>query len=215
MNLHAAPTLATTTLPPTLVPYLDPQPGLILLGRDERGRPHASAFGPDETPAAERAAALMGFAALTVAEEHQALASSLPKGRVFESGRAFVPFCSTQTFARLLDAAGLPDTPVPARGAAKPAEPPPPPASSQGGGAPAGGAGGAAKPPFDWAEIGIGSLVLARGDDEDGYYAATVAATKADNHFVLTWRDYPDLPEFSRHRHALGLLHPGTPTKGK
>ena len=215
MNLDTAPAVATAALPPMPVPCLDPQPGLILLGRDERGRPHASAFSPDVAPAAERAASLMGFATLIIADEHRALASSLPKGRVFESGRAFVPFCSTQTFARLLEAAGLADTPLPARAAAKPAEPPPPPESSQGGGAPAGGAGGAAKLPFDWAEIGIGSLVLARGDDEDGYYAATVAATKADNHFVLTWRDYPDLPEFSRHRHALGLLHPGTPTKGK
>ncbi|MCJ2070064.1 hypothetical protein MKK75_14880, partial [Methylobacterium sp. J-030] len=66
------------------------------------------------------------------------------------------------------------------------------------------GSGGGAKPPFDWADIGPGSLVLAQGDDEDAYYAATVVATKADDHFVLTWVDYPDYPEFSRSRRALG-----------
>ncbi len=86
---------------------------------------------------------------------------------------------------------------------------------SQGSGGTAGGAGGGAKPPFDWDDIGLGSLVLAQGDDEDAYYAAKVVATKADDHFVLTWADYPDYPEFSRARRALGLLHPATPTKGR
>lgn len=84
----------------------------------------------------------------------------------------------------------------------------------QGNSGTAGGAGGGAKPPFDWDDIGLGSLVLAQGDDEDAYYAAKIVATKADDHFVLTWAHYPGYPEFSRPRRALGLLHPGTPTQG-
>ena len=88
----------------------------------------------------------------------------------------------------------------------------------QGGSGPTGGStgsGGAAKPPFDWDDIGLGSLVLAQADDEDAYYAAKVVATKANSHFVLTWADYPGYPEFSRPRLGLGLLHPGTLTKGR
>lgn len=77
------------------------------------------------------------------------------------------------------------------------------------------GLGGGAKPPFDWDGIGLGSLVLAQADDEDAYYAAKVVATKADDHFVLTWADYHGYPEFSRPRLALGLLHPATPTRGR
>jgi hypothetical protein len=52
--------------------------------------------------------------------------------------------------------------------------------------------------------------VLAQGDEEEdeGYYAAKVILTKADDHFVLSWIDYPDLPEFTRARKALALLHP-------
>ncbi|WP_336489455.1 hypothetical protein [Methylobacterium nigriterrae] len=58
--------------------------------------------------------------------------------------------------------------------------------------------------------------MLAKEDDpDDGYYLAKVIATKADNHFVLKWVNYPNLMEFTRHRLALGLLHPGTPTKGR
>lgn len=57
--------------------------------------------------------------------------------------------------------------------------------------------------------------MLAQADDEGAYSAAKVVATKADDHFVLTWAGYPGCPEFSRPRSALGLLHPGTPTKGR
>ncbi|WP_245930861.1 hypothetical protein [Methylobacterium radiodurans] len=214
MNLNVNPAVATAALPPTFVPCPGPQPGLILLGRDERGRPHASAFGPEDATAAERAAALMGFTALIVAEEHQGLASSLPKGRIFDSGKAFVPFCSTQTFARLLEAAGLPDTPVPVRVAAKPAAAGASAVGGQGRGAGGSGAGdppatrAGTKAPADHSQICIGSRVLAEDEAEGGYYPAEVVATKADDHFQLVWAGYPDLPEFSRSRRALALLYP-------
>lgn len=211
MTLTVSHSIATV-LPPMPRQEQTLPPTLVMLGRDQGGKPHASAFEPDDAPAAERAAGLMGFRTFVVADEHKTLASSLPRGRVFESGRAFVPFCSKAAFERLLAAAGLPDTPTPIKAAGKPAEPPPAPTGNNGGGGAAGGAGGAAKPPFDWADIAIGSLVLAPGDEgDDGYYAAKIIATKADQNFVLRWVHYPDLMEFTRHRNALGLLHPGTP----
>lgn len=186
MNLDTTPAAANAAPPPSVVTHRNPYPGLILLGRDERGRPHASAFGLEEAPAAERAAALMGFATLAVVDEHRALASSLPKGRVFESGRAFVPFCSIQTFARLLEAAGLPDLPTPVRAAAKPASTPPAAAAGNPGGGATGSPGAPSKPPFDWVDIGIGSLVLATtGGAQEGWFEAVVVYTKADDHFEL------------------------------
>lgn len=115
-------------------------------------------------------------------------------------------------------AASAPAKPAPAiQAASKAAEAASSTLAGQGGGGTAGGAGagGGAKPPFDWDDIALGSLVLAQGDDEDAYYAAKVVATKADDHFVLTWADYPGYPEFSRPRRALGLLHPATPMKGR
>ncbi len=80
------------------------------------------------------------------------------------------------------------------------------------------GGSGAGDPPAKWAvieapadhsQIGIGSRVLAEDEAEGGYYPAEVVATKADDHFVLRWADYPDLPEFSQARRALALLHRG------
>ena len=195
-------------------------PGLILFGRDERGRPHASHFAATEAESAAHAAALMGLHTLVGTEAHQSLATGLPQGRLFESGKAFVPFCSARMFADLLAAAGLPDAP-PARAANKAADAPSASAGGSGSGGAAGGAGGAAKPPSDaaptdpWAGVTLGSVVLAKGDDEDGYYLAKVIATKADQNFVLTWVDYPDLLEFTRRRHDLGLLHPGPAPQAK
>lgn len=191
-------------------------PSLILFGRDDRGRPHASCFVAAEIEGATRAAALMGLHTLVVTEAYRTLATGLPQGRLFESGKAFVHFCSARVFADLLAAAGLPDVPL-VRAANKAAEATPAPTGGSGSSGAAGGAGGAAKPPADdpWAAVNLGSVVLAKEDDGDGYYAAKIIATKADQNFVLLWEDYPDLMEFTRHRHALGLLRPGPAPQAK
>ena len=200
------------------VPAAAPPPGVILFGRDERQRPHASYFADNEIVLAERAAALMGMQVLSVCDaKHRSLADELPRGRIFEaSGKAFVPFVKQGVFDRLFAAAGRPDAPMPIRTAAKPAGSPPEPKSDQhGSGDAPGGAGGAHKPPFDWADISIGSLVLATsGGPQEGWFEAVVVYTKADDHFELRWRDFPLDANITRHRQELALLHPATPTKG-
>ena len=198
------PTASTTATSP---------PGVILFGRDDRQRPHASCFPESEAAAAERAAALMGMHVLAVCDDdRRSLAGSLPRGRIFAaSGKAFVPFVKAGLFDRLLAAAGLPDTPMPVKAATKPTGAPPAPKGDGRPDAP----GGASKPPFDWADVCVGSLVLATtGGPQEGWFEAVVRYTKADDHFVLAWRDWPMEPEFSRHRNELALLHPGTATKG-
>ncbi|WP_227440301.1 hypothetical protein [Methylobacterium sp. W2] len=114
-------TLNITTSTPTAVP-----PGLILFGRDERHRPHASRFAAGEKAEAERAAGLMGMHVLEISDDtHQSLAAGLPQGRLFGSGKAFVPFVKAEVFDRLVAAAGLPDVDPPVRAAGKAASAPP------------------------------------------------------------------------------------------
>ena len=194
-------------------PVAGPAP-IILFGRDANGRPHgASLIG--ETSAVERAADLMDlFCFPADTEALRNLAAMLPTGRLFPaSGKAFVPFVKAVLYAQLLAATGTPDTSSPVKAAGKAAE-----AGGGAGGKPSGAAGGSgagdppatrigAKAPSDHSQIGLGSLVLA-DDEEEGYYAARVVLTKADDQFVLQWADYPDLPQFSRWRRALALLHP-------
>lgn len=102
---------------------VDLTPPIILFGRDERHRPHASRFDGDERGGVEEAARLMGLHVATAdTDTLRALADRLPEGRLFPSGRGFVPFVKTDLYDRLLKAIGTPDRPRPVAAAAKPAE---------------------------------------------------------------------------------------------
>jgi hypothetical protein len=64
-----------------------------VFGTDSLGKPHASWFPAEEQEAAVKAAGVMSFVTLRVATEDQMeLARKLPRGRIFDGGRAFVPF---------------------------------------------------------------------------------------------------------------------------
>ena len=78
----------------TTIPEADASAlALVVFGRDEAGKPHASAFDSSEAELAEKAAGLMGMRMLRIeTDEQRDLAAKVPRGRVFASGRAFVPF---------------------------------------------------------------------------------------------------------------------------
>ncbi len=75
---------------------------------DDSGKPHASRFSDADAQLAEKAAGLMGMHVFRPAtEEHRELAAKLPRGRVFGSGKAFVPFVKAGIFTALAGAAGV------------------------------------------------------------------------------------------------------------
>ena len=75
---------------------------VVVFGRDDAGQPHASAFDATTAELAEKAAGLMGMRVLRLdTDEQRAVAAKLPRGRVFESGRAFVPFVKKPIFESL------------------------------------------------------------------------------------------------------------------
>ena len=81
---------------------------VVVFGRDDAGRPHASAFDATTAELAEKAAGLMGMRVLRLeTDEQRALAAKLPRGRVFESGRAFVPFVKRPIFESLAAFGGV------------------------------------------------------------------------------------------------------------
>lgn len=206
---------AVTPMPPALL-TLPAQasalpPTIILFGRDERGRPHASRFAGVEAGEADAAAGLMGLQlAVADTETLRGLAERLPAGRLFPSGKGFVPFVKGDLYDRLLAATGTPDKPRPLAATSKPAEAPPPAGAGSGGKGGPDSPGGAAKAPADWASIGIGSNVLACQGPMEGWWEAVVLYTKADDRFVLRWRDFPDEPEIARARKDLALMPPGS-----
>ena len=195
--------------------------GLILFGRDVRGKAHASRFAPAEAALAEKAAGLMRMRVLPlVSAELDELAAKIPAGRVFASGSAFVPFCSDALFTRL---AAAPEafTPTPPPDGEHPPVMPRRPKgkhSAQTAGKPAGDAeepaGGPGTLPADWDGITVGSLVLASEGPMEGWFEAVAVEQRGDDLFVLRWRDWPDQPQIVRRRDHLGLLPPTLATQG-
>ena len=179
-----------------------------MFGTDESGKPHASAFSQADSALAEKAAALMGMQVLQLAsDEQRQLAAKLPAGRVFASGRAFVPFVQAGVYQALRTFAG-PPRPSPA------GDPSPActsqPEAAQGDSGPsqaealAAGAGGGLKPALT--AIDVGTVVLA-AEPMNGWWEAVVVKAKGDA-LTLKWRDFPDEPHFVRRRHKVVRLQP-------
>lgn len=186
-------------------------PAGLILGRDNNDRPHAAWFVAEQLEAAQGAAQLMDLHFVSVGDNHDlaAIATKLPKGKLFASGKAFVPFIGGATFDKLLpyapSAAAEHKEPKPKTNkvkAAAPAQDDPtkPPAAPKG-----------VDQPKDWQSIKLGSVVLASESREDGWFEAIVIEEVSEDVFGLKWADYPDYDPFLRHRQRLALKFPHDP----
>ncbi|MET3900674.1 hypothetical protein ABIB57_004640 [Devosia sp. UYZn731] len=173
-------------------------PATILLGLDGKDRRHASWFNANETERALGAAGLMGMATLTVTSpELVALAGDLPHGKIFGSGKAFVPFVKQTLFDKL--AAHLPDRSVltDLRAIAS---------STEVAVAPAGKSKNY-RLPKDWSKFEVNDLVLAtEGGEQDGWYECVVVDAKDQKALTLQWRDWQQEPTFVRPAEEVALM---------
>ena len=169
------------------------EPALVVFGLDDSKKAHAAWFSHADADLADRAAGLMRMKALPVTTpEHRVIALELPAGRIFESGRGFVPFCKMAVFERLT---AFPETykpPMPIVEEVALLEPMP----------------AITGVPSRWEDISAGSLVLAPEEDVSGWFESVVVELKPEALFVLRWRDWPDLPSFVRRGDNLALLPP-------
>src|SRR3954471_14833227 len=79
-----------------------PKPALVVFGTDRSGKPHASWFTAEEAEAPRTAAGLSGYRVLALTTEAQSqVAARLSRGRLFENGRAFVPFVKVALYEAL------------------------------------------------------------------------------------------------------------------
>lgn len=185
-----------------------PAPALIVFGLDDSGKAHASWFTAKDAERAAAAAILMDMFTLDVEDDvTQELAGRLPLGKIFASGKAFVPFVKAAMYDALL--ANLPEDQqkksCPAVAAV-----------AAGGGKGEGNSyameSGAATVqrdlPNDWSKIKVGSVVLASDGPGDGWYEADVIEMLSNAKFKLRWLEWPDLPDFIRPVVDIALLHP-------
>lgn len=184
-------------------------PHVILVGRDDRDKAHASWFSETSAEAARQAAERMNMHAVEVDASLQGVAEKLPAGKLFESGLAFVPFVKREIHDTLLarisaeerDRVEAARIVASAEKAAQRASdeadsddiklPPLTPAQL----------------PPDWSKIKVGSVVLASDRQSDGWWEAVVEQEKkADNLLVLRWRQAPDMDQFLRRVDQVALL---------
>ena len=183
----------------------DKVPILVVLGTDIDGKPHGSRFEERDAPFVARAAELMGFHVVRITPDNAELhgiAEGLPLGKIFATGRAFVPFVARSAFDKL---ATLVDGDITARAprpidamptefdvsALADAETDPPDAYET-----------------MWATVEVGSMVLATLPSAyDGWWESIVVAVNGDN-LTLRWRDAPKEKPFRVSRRNVALLHP-------
>ncbi|WP_095085335.1 hypothetical protein [Mesorhizobium sophorae] len=185
---------------------------LIVFGRDDSRKPHASVFLLPEVEAAESAARLMGMHSHRVEPgEAPEIVMRLPAGKLFDSGKAFVPFVKAETYQRIAALAGVADERDGGSGDDKATNSPenasagsPEAVAGHGGGD--GGAGGNGSDL--WAKLSVGDMVLASEGPDEGYFEARIMKAKAKGIYTLKFRDYPDSPQIDRSYYQLGLIHP-------
>jgi hypothetical protein len=182
----------STQIPPSPAP-------VVLFGLDSRGKPKAARFTKNLAGLAIKAATQLHLKVLTSTDPTvAAIAARLPVGRVYATGRTFVPFVRRDLYDKLLAAA-------PNGNVHQPAAPPPNGATGSPGPKPPG---SVPNLPRSWEEITLGDLILVQDSLEEGWYEGVVVDADGDM-LTLRWRDYPRERRVTRHRTRLGLLYPG------
>ena len=126
------------------------------------------------------------------------LAKKLPKGRVYASGKAFVPNIRRDLYDKLVAQRESPgdssqvhrygpaaqDIPVACISPMLPGL------------------------PRSWDSVGVGHMVLVHESPEDGWWEAVILQ-RDDEVLTLRFRDYPKQPTFVRHISTIALVNPG------
>jgi hypothetical protein len=163
---------------------------LIVLGPDDDGKPRAGRFPASQADLVAKAAKAMN---LTVCKADGAalveLAKKLTTGRLYGTGRGFVPPVGRNLYGKIVEQLKLAGQPVPREADQSPAEQP------------------AAGLPATWDDIAVGHLVIAQEGAAEGWWKAIIIARDGDM-LTLKWRDWPQLPKVLRHAGAVALLKP-------
>jgi hypothetical protein len=173
---------------------------LFVFGVDDDGKPRGARFSEFN----ERVVSAAGQMKLTFVHPASAafteVAMKLPIGRLYASGKAFVPPIRRDLLVKLkavLEAPGdgsQVHQPTPAQTAER---------TNAAGGVAAAGL------PRTWDSIDVGQLVLVEDDDPGYGWWPCLVTKREDQVLTLRLRDYPDKGTYVRHVAQVGLLNPG------
>ena len=169
----------------------DTGPDLVVLGLHE-GQPRAAKFPASQADLVAKAATAMN---LTVCKPEGAdlveLAKKLPEGRLYATGRGFVPPIRRNRYDNLVEQFRLAGQPVPTSSDQAQTEQP------------------AQDLPTNWDDIAVGHLVIAHESAIEGWWEAIFLARDGDM-LTLKWRDYPWQANGVRHVATVALLKPNS-----
>ena len=205
--------MSTSALTPA--PTNNASAALVVFGLDNGGKPHASVFAQPDADLAEKAAGLMGMHAFRLTEpEHLTAVAELPAGRVFSSGRAFVPFVRRALYDHLATMGGVPAAKPTVRLAGPQTRLSKIKATSgdeqttvEGEKANGDRAGPAYASEKRGDSLVAGTVVLAPELGASWWEAVVVAAS--DESVTLKWRDFPAERPFQRKRNQIAALPDG------
>ena len=163
-------------------------PDLIVLGPDDEGKPRAARFPAGQTNLVAKAAKAMNLTVCKADGEALAeLAKKLHPGRLYATGRAFVPPVGRSVFNKIVEQLKLAGQPVPEELDQETTDQPAP------------------RLPATWDEIAVGHLVIAY--EKPAWWEAIVVARDGDM-LTLRWRDYPQQANVVQHAGSVALLKP-------
>jgi hypothetical protein len=182
---------------------------VFAFGLDENGKPIGARFMQGLNDHVASAALNLGC---RVIQNHSAtfaeLGMKLPIGRIYASGKAFIPNIRRDLFGKLDAARQQPPEEIEGvvpinlfkeKDATEAAGKPPTVAcaSPMVSGLPKG-----------WESIGPGHMVLAYEGPGEGWWEAVVVQ-REEEILMLRYRDYPKVPNFQRHITTVALINPG------
>ncbi|WP_156175710.1 hypothetical protein [Bradyrhizobium sp. LTSP849] len=178
---------------------------LFVFGLDENGKPRGARFSEVRDEIVSAALNMNCWVVHPAAEDFVPHGMKLPLGRLYASGRAFIPNIRKALYdkllltksenARRLEKENSADSPLPVTTHANvPCVSPI-----------------TAGLPRNWDDIGIGHMVLIHESAEDGWWE-TVVENRDGEILTLRYRDFPKAPRAIRHIHAVALVNPGPAT---
>jgi hypothetical protein len=180
---------------------------LFVLGLDDAGKPRGARFKECENRTVSIALDMKLVCVHQASTAFAELGMKLPQGRIYASGKAFVPNIRRDLYDKLNailaqpgDGSSILRLENPPNQPAATSDPAPdnvPCVSPTIGGL-----------PRSWESVGVGHMVLVHESHEDGWWEAVVVA-REDEVLTLRFRDYPKQPTFVRHLSAVALVNPG------
>jgi hypothetical protein len=175
-----------------------PPDQLFIVGLDEKGKPRGARFPQVDDRVVSVALDLNLAAVLKASPAFAEGAKKLPPGRLYASGKAFIPDIKQTLLDELMSILRQPGDTSEAYRLERPKTDPELRCQSA----------ITSGLPRTWDEVDAGHLVLAHAGHEDGWWEAICVKREGDI-LTLRYRDAPKVPAFQRHASTIALINPG------